>query len=164
MDQIENWTDLKIEQNWKIRQNSKIDTWTKLKYWTKLKNGRNWKLDRFENRTKLKIRQNWKSNKIQNQTKLKIGQNWKLNKMDKIEKWENFRRENSYLYKDYIGLESIYQMDQNFCSFSFRFVQKQIAVGIIVYAKFSGIKLLLNGSKRLQHVLVYTIHLCPLKL
>ena len=95
-------------------------------------------MDKIENWTKLKIGQNWKMDKIENWTKLNL-------------KWKNFRRENSYLCKDYIGLESIYQTDQNFCSFSFRFARRPKAIVTIAYGVFSRIRLLSIGYGHWWH-------------
>ena len=56
MDKIENWTNLKIGQNWKLDKTENRSKSSKLEIWQK------WKLEKIENWAILKIEQNWKLN------------------------------------------------------------------------------------------------------
>ena len=67
----------------------------------------------------------------------------KMAEMTKLTKKKGQKRiKMTYLCRDCIALESIYQMDQNFCSFSFRFAQKRKAIVTIAYGVSSRIRLL----------------------
>ena len=76
----------------------------------------------------------------------------KMAEMTKLTKKKGQKRiKMTYLCRDCIALESIYQMDQNFCSFSFRFVQKRKAIVTIAYGVSSRIRLLWGGYGHWWH-------------
>ena len=87
LDNIEDWTKLKIGQKGKLHKMENCTKWKIGQNRTKLRIGQTGKLDKIEKWTKLDKIKNWTKLRIGQDREL-IGQNWEL---DKIEKWTKLR-------------------------------------------------------------------------